>query len=112
MAIKISNLPRQILPNVSRGDLLPITDVESSTTKSLTTGDLADFLAGQIPSGYWGSVGQTGAIGGTGYAGSIGAEGPIGPLGPQGPAGAVVYDGGTPSTDFSVGVNINCGGVI
>jgi hypothetical protein len=24
---------------------------------------------------------------------------------------AVVYDGGGPETDFSVGVNINCGGV-
>lgn len=112
MAIKISNLPRQILPNVSRGDLLPVTDVETSTTKSLTTGDLADFLAGQIPSGYWGSVGAVGPIGNAGYNGSVGPVGPIGPLGPTGPAGTVVYDGGTPSTDFTVGVNINCGGVI
>jgi hypothetical protein len=34
-----------------------------------------------------------------------------GPTGPQGPIGVVVYDGGRPDTDFSVGVNINCGGV-
>jgi hypothetical protein len=31
--------------------------------------------------------------------------------GPTGPAGAVVYDGGRPNTDFSVGINMNCGGV-
>jgi hypothetical protein len=35
----------------------------------------------------------------------------IGQTGPIGPAGTVVYDGGTPSTDFSAGININCGGV-
>jgi len=35
----------------------------------------------------------------------------IGQTGPSGPAGTVVYDGGTPSTDFSAGININCGGV-
>jgi len=34
-----------------------------------------------------------------------------GSIGPQGPAGTVVYDGGLPSTDFSAGVNIDCGGV-
>lgn len=34
-----------------------------------------------------------------------------GPRGPRGATGAVVYDGGIPSTDFSVGLNINCGRV-
>ncbi len=36
-----------------------------------------------------------------------------GVAGPTGPtlAGVVVYDGGEPDTDFSVGLNINCGGV-
>jgi hypothetical protein len=35
----------------------------------------------------------------------------IGQAGPSGPVGTVVYDGGTPFTDFSAGININCGGV-
>jgi hypothetical protein len=58
-------------------------------------------------------------------------DGPIsvvGPQGPQGPAGssgsngtqgaqgatgisAVIYDGGLANTNFTVGLNINCGGV-
>lgn len=31
--------------------------------------------------------------------------------GARGPAGTVVYDAGTPDTDFAVGVSLNCGGV-
>jgi hypothetical protein len=55
-------------------------------------------------------------------------DGPISVVGPQGPAGssgsngtqgaqgatgisAVIYDGGLANTNFSVGLNINCGGV-
>lgn len=42
-------------------------------------------------------VGQSGYSGYSGYSGF---------------ASPVVYDAGTPSTDFSVGVNVNCGGVL
>lgn len=47
------------------------------------------------------------------WVGPVDGFGGTGPQGPPGPAGAVIYDGGTPSTDFSVGVGIylNCGGV-
>lgn len=55
-------------------------------------------------------------------------DGPISVVGPQGPAGssgsngtqgaqgatgisAVIYDGGLANTNFTVGLNINCGGV-
>lgn len=115
MAIKISNLPRQILPNMSSTDLLLVNDVETNTTKSVTAGDLTSYFAQEIPTGYWGSVGTTGATGFSGsfgFSGSVGLTGATGNVGPTGPAGTVVYDGGSPSTDFSVGVNINCGGVV
>lgn len=62
--------------------------------------------------GVKGDTGIQGLQGPTGPKGDTGATGPQGLLGPVGPAGAVVYDGGTPSTDFSVGININCGGVV
>jgi len=58
-----------------------------------------------------GPTGPSGANGDPGPTGPSGANGSAGPQGPQGPVGAVVYDGGTPTTDFSVGLNINCGGV-
>ena len=55
-------------------------------------------------------------------------DGPFSVVGPQGPAGssgsngtqgaqgatgisAVIYDGGLANTSFTVGLNINCGGV-
>lgn len=47
----------------------------------------------------------TGGGTGDGYTGSRGYTGS------QGISGSVVYDAGTPYTDFSVGFNINCGGV-
>jgi hypothetical protein len=95
------------------------------------TGDLGD-TGPQGPTGPSGVAGDTGPQGPTGPSGVAGGAGPTGPSGtngdpgptgpsgvtgaagpqgPQGPVGAVVYDGGTPSTDFSVGLNINCGGV-
>jgi hypothetical protein len=58
-----------------------------------------------------GPQGPAGTNGDPGPTGPSGANGSAGPQGPQGPVGVVVYDGGTPSTDFSVGLNINCGGV-
>lgn len=80
----------------------------------------------QGPQGIQGETGPQGPQGDTGPQGPQGIQGETGPQGPQGetgpqgpqgetgspgPAGVVVYDGGTPSTDFSVGVNIDCGGV-
>jgi hypothetical protein len=56
----------------------------------------------------------TGGGSGNGFTGSqgiIGFTGSRGYTGSQGITGAVVYDAGTPYTDFSVGININCGGV-
>jgi hypothetical protein len=55
--------------------------------------------------------GITGPTGPTGYIGSDGATGPTGPTGTKGDLGTVVYDGGRPDTDFTVGLNMNCGGV-
>ena len=66
------------------------------------------------PSGVAGDPGPTGPSGTNGDPGPTGPSGvtgAAGPQGPQGPVGAVVYDGGRPDTDFSVGLNINCGGV-
>jgi hypothetical protein len=63
------------------------------------------------PAGYVGSDGATGPTGPAGYVGSDGATGPTGPTGSKGDLGTVVYDGGRPNTDFTVGLNMNCGGV-
>jgi hypothetical protein len=57
------------------------------------------------------TLGPYGPQGPAGPEGPTGPSGPAGQEGPQGPIGTVVYDGGTPTTDFSVGLNINCGGV-
>jgi hypothetical protein len=60
------------------------------------------------------TVGPTGSIGSTGPTGSTGATGSAGSTGPtgsKGDLGTVVYDGGRPNTDFTVGLNMNCGGV-
>ena len=64
--------------------------------------------------GYTGSIGFTGSQGIQGFTGSQGLRGFTGSrgfAGSQGPVGVVVYDAGIPYTDFSFGVNINCGGV-
>ena len=52
-------------------------------------------------------VGPQGPQGVSGYSGADG------PQGAQGAAGisAVIYDGGLANTSFTVGLNINCGGV-
>jgi len=68
---------------------------------------LSSVLSGNLH----GAQGPQGPSGATGPQGPSGPSG--GPQGPQGPSGVgvVTYDGGTPYTDFSVGLNINCGGV-
>ena len=65
------------------------------------------------PQGPQGVIGPQGPAGSNGSTGPQGPQGPSGVAGPTGPtiAGVVVYDGGEPDTDFSVGLNINCGGV-
>ena len=65
------------------------------------------------PQGPQGVAGPQGPGGSNGDTGPQGPQGPSGAAGPTGPtiAGVVVYDGGEPDTDFSVGLNINCGGV-
>jgi len=85
------------------------------------TGDIGD-TGPQGPQGPQGPDGPQGPQGVAGPQGPGGSNGDTGPQGPQGPSGAagptgptiagvVVYDGGEPDTDFSVGLNINCGGV-
>lgn len=55
--------------------------------------------------GNWELVSTGGGTGGFGYTGSRGYTGSAGAPSP------IIYDAGTPYTDFSVGFNINCGGV-
>jgi len=76
------------------------------------------------PTGYVGVDGATGATGEIGPTGSTGSTGPTGPTGdlgmtgatgttgPVGPVTAFVFDGGAPSTNYSVGPAFDCGGVI
>lgn len=57
------------------------------------------------------------SIGPVGYRGVPGIEGPAGPdtlagpMGPIIPIGSIIFDGGFPSTDFTPGPNVDCGGV-
>ena len=70
---------------------------------------LDQILSGNLrgSQGVQGIQGPAGSGTGTGN----GAQGIQGIQGTTGATGAVVYDAGTPTTDFSVGININCGGV-
>ena len=75
-----------------------------------------DILITFARTGDIGDTGPQGPQGPQGVQGEVGPQGPQGPKGDRGPtgptiSGVVVYDGGLPSTDFSVGLNINCGGV-
>jgi len=49
-------------------------------------------------------VGPQGPVGSSGSNGTQGAQGATG-------ISAVIYDGGLANTNFTVGLNINCGGV-
>jgi hypothetical protein len=76
------------------------------------------------PTGMTGSIGtagSTGVTGPTGYIGVDGATGPTGytgqagtagPTGPTGPVTAFVFDGGYPTSNYSVGPAFDCGGVV
>ena len=72
-------------------------------------------------SGATGATGLTGATGATGPQGLNGASGATGPIGftgatgPQGASGPVtayIFDGGSPSTDYTEGPAFDCGGVV
>jgi collagen type VII alpha len=59
-----------------------------------------------------GKLGPTGATGYVGVDGATGSTGSVGPTGPTGPITAYIFDGGYPTTNYSVGPAFNCGGVI
>jgi hypothetical protein len=69
------------------------------------TGSAGGGGSGDGYTGSKGDIGFTGSQGDTGFTGSQGFTGS------RGINSAVIYDAGTPYTDFSIGVNINCGGV-
>ncbi len=63
-----------------------------------------------------GSEGQTGAtgptgLGDTGATGPTGSEGQTGSTGPTGPVVYYVFDGGNPTTSYSVGPAFDCGAI-
>jgi hypothetical protein len=61
--------------------------------------------------GATGPVGATGFTGATGVAGVTGATGFTGATGPPGPVTSIVFDGGTPSSNYSSGPVFDCGTV-
>ena len=64
--------------------------------------------------GSTGGVGPTGAVGPQGLQGLQGIPGVAANTGATGPAGelvAFVFDGGVPTSDYSVGPAFDCGGV-
>lgn len=61
--------------------------------------------------GATGPVGATGFTGATGTAGLTGATGFTGATGPPGPVTSIVFDGGTPTSDYSSGPVFDCGTV-
>jgi hypothetical protein len=63
------------------------------------------------PTGSIGPTGLTGPTGSTGPTGLTGAQGIQGIQGPVGPVSSYVFDGGAPSTNYSIGPAFDCGGV-
>lgn len=61
--------------------------------------------------GNTGPAGPMGPEGPIGPAGINGAPGPAGPPGPPGATTSYIFDGGSPSTNYTVGPAFNCGGV-
>ena len=59
--------------------------------------------------GYNGSTGFTGSKGDLGYSGS---KGEIGFTGSTGPVTSYVFDGGSPTSNYSLGPAFDCGGVL
>jgi hypothetical protein len=61
--------------------------------------------------GYTGSQGYTGSKGDIGYSGSQGIQGDLGYTGSVGPTTAYVFDGGSPTSNYSGGPAFDCGGI-
>jgi len=78
----------------------------------------AGYTGSQGNLGYTGSIGYTGSastvIGYTGSKGDIGytgSKGDIGYTGSVGPTTAYVFDGGSPTSNYSGGPAFDCGGI-
>ena len=98
-------------PVIFSGTTGPVCSVAPSTGNSLVNKTYADGL---VLSGAAGATGLTGATGATGATGYTGATGPTGHTGPTGAAGisiSVGFDGGGPSSNYTVGPSFNMGGV-
>ncbi len=68
---------------------------------------------GTGPTGYTGYTGIEGPTGYTGPAGGgTGNTGPTGYTGPVGPVSAYIFDGGFPTSNYSVGPAFDCGTVV
>lgn len=63
------------------------------------------------PTGADGYVGRDGATGPTGADGYVGRDGPTGATGPTGTIAPFIFDGGDPTSNYSVGPAFDCGGV-
>jgi hypothetical protein len=61
--------------------------------------------------GATGTTGATGLTGTTGASGTTGATGTPGATGATGPITAYIFDGGNPSSNYTVGPAFDCGGV-
>jgi hypothetical protein len=59
-----------------------------------------------------GPTGRTGPTGPRGTDGIVGVDGATGPTGPVGAVTAFVFDGGSPSSNYSVGPAFDCGSVV
>jgi hypothetical protein len=88
--------------------------------RGMVSTDAVSWQPAPVPAAPWRAIawapglGRFAALadGGEGARGALSAEMRPAGAGPRGTTGVVVFDAGRPETDFSVGVSINCGGVI
>ena len=64
------------------------------------------------PTGNTGPTGADGYIGADGATGPTGWTGPTGNTGPTGPVQPYIFDGGVPTSNYSVGPAFDCGSVL
>jgi hypothetical protein len=88
----------------------------ASSTITGPTGSTGSTGAASTITGPIGKTGPTGSsstiTGPTGSTGSTGVAGIPGPTGPTGPITSFIFDGGYPSSNYSVGPAFDCGGVV
>lgn len=131
---KITNLPS--ITTLTNNLVIPVVDVSTlpEITRKMTLLQLVTLGKGATgptgtsgTNGTTGATGQIGLTGSTGSTGLIGITGSTGPMGAtgigatgstgiQGPPGSVVitpyiFNGGSPTTDYSNGPAFDCGGV-